>query len=137
MLRECHQAGHRIGNHTATHPRPTWTGFASAHRELAECQRAVTETTGAAPTLFRPPLGKWTLPLRLACRRHGLRPMNWTLDSCDWKVRSDADADRCADEMLAAVRLGDTLLLHDYHPWIGRILDVLLPELSGRSPAPV
>jgi hypothetical protein len=47
-------------------------------------------------------------------------------------VRSDVEADRCAAELLAAVRPGDTLLLHDTHPWIGRILDRLLPGLADR-----
>ena len=129
VLARCHHAGHAVGNHTATHPRPTWFGFAAAHRELAECQRAVTAITGAAPTLFRPPMGRWSAPLWVAAKRLGLRPIGWSLDSSDWKVRSDADADQCADELLAAVRPGDTLLLHDSHPWIGRLLDRLLPHL--------
>jgi peptidoglycan/xylan/chitin deacetylase (PgdA/CDA1 family) len=131
LLRRMHAAGHRIGNHTSSHPRPTWFGFRSAHRQLADCQRAVTAATGTPPALFRPPMGRWSPPLRLACRRHRLRPMTWTLDSGDWRVRSDADAERCGEELALAVRPGDVVLLHDYHPWVGRILDVLLPGLAN------
>jgi peptidoglycan/xylan/chitin deacetylase (PgdA/CDA1 family) len=126
LLRRMHAAGHRIGNHTFTHPPPTWTGFGETFDELDRCQRAVTAATGVVPTLFRPPMGKWTPPLRLAAWRHGLRPVGWTLDSGDWRVRSAADADRCGAELVRAVRPGDVVLLHDYHPWISRILDILL-----------
>lgn len=133
VVRRIHSSGHVVGNHTFTHPRPRWFGFRSAMDELAGCQRAVTEVIGVEPTVFRPPLGRWTLPLRWACRRLGLTPVGWTLDSGDWRVRSDADADQCAAELLAAVRPGDVILLHDYHPWIGGILDVLLPGLAARG----
>jgi peptidoglycan/xylan/chitin deacetylase (PgdA/CDA1 family) len=133
VVRRIHSTGHAVGNHTFTHPQPQWFGFRAAFDELAGCQQAVAEVIGERPTLFRPPLGRWTLPLRWACRRLGLTPMGWTLDSGDWRVRSADDAGQCAAELLAAVRLGDVVLLHDYHPWIGLILDVLLPELSARG----
>ena len=133
VVRRIHSTGHAVGNHTSTHPRPRWFGFRAAFDELAGCQRAVAAVTGVEPALFRPPLGRWTLPLRLACRRLGLTPTGWTLDSGDWRVRSDADAEQCAAELLAAVRPGDVILLHDYHPWIGTILDVLLPGLAARG----
>jgi peptidoglycan/xylan/chitin deacetylase (PgdA/CDA1 family) len=133
VIRRIHSTGHAVGNHTFTHPEPTWFGFRSTFDELAGCQRAVAAVTGEPPTLFRPPLGRWTLPLRLACRRLGLTAVGWSLDSGDWRVRSADNAGQCAAELLAAVRPGDVILLHDYHPWIVPILDVLLPELAARG----
>ncbi len=130
-LRRIHAAGHAVGNHTHTHPRPTLTGFAAAWREVRDCQRAVTDAIGTPPTLFRPPMGRWTPPLWAARTLAGLEPMGWTLDSGDWRVRSNADADECAAELLAAVRPGDVILLHDYHPWIERILKTVLPEVAN------
>ena len=133
VVRRTHAAGHTLGNHTFSHPRPNWFAFPSAVREIRECQRAVSEVTGTPPTLFRPPMGRWTPPLWAARTLAGLTPMGWTLDSGDWRVRSDADADTCAEELLAAVRPGDVLLLHDYHPWIERILRRVLPVLGERG----
>jgi peptidoglycan/xylan/chitin deacetylase (PgdA/CDA1 family) len=132
-VRRAHQAGYPIGNHTFSHPKPTWFGFREAYRQLEECQRAVSTVAGVRPTLFRPPMGKWTPPLRWASLRHGLRPMGWTLDSGDWRVRGPDDADRCGAELLRLVQPGDVILLHDYHPWIGRILNSVLPELATRG----
>jgi len=133
VVRRTHAAGHTLGNHTFSHPRPNWFAFPSAVREIRECQRAVSEVTGTPPTLFRPPMGRWTPPLWAARTLAGLTPMGWTLDSGDWRVRSDADADTCAEELLAAVRPGDVVLLHDYHPWIERILRRVLPHLGERG----
>lgn len=133
VMKRIHAAGHAIGNHTFTHPRPNWFNFRTALREIRECQRAVGEVTGTPPTLFRPPMGRWTPPLWAARTLCGLTPVGWALDSGDWRVRSDSDADDCAAELLAAVRPGDTILLHDYHPWIGRILRQVLPTLASRA----
>ena len=133
LARRMCEVGHPIGNHTHSHPRPTWFGFRAAHREISLCQQAVSEVTGESPTLFRPPMGRWTLPLRLATFRHRLRPVGWTLDSGDWRVRGNQDAEQCCDEVLDTVHPGDVILFHDYHPWIGRIVQRLLPGLSERG----
>lgn len=134
VVKRIHAAGHIIGNHTFSHPRPNWFNFPTALREIRECQHAVSDVTGTPPTLFRPPMGRWTPPLWMARTLAGLTPMGWTLDSGDWRVRSEADADTCAEELLAAVRPGDVVLLHDYHPWIERILRRVLPVLFPLSP---
>ena len=55
--------------------------------------------------------------------------MNWSLDSGDWRCRSEEDAATCAAEVLKLVRPGDVLLFHDDHRWICPILDVVLPGL--------
>lgn len=129
VVQRAYAAGHTLGNHTFTHPRPSWIGFPQAFREVRECQRVVAEAVGVPPAEFRPPMGRWTPPLWAARTLAGLKPAGWTLDSGDWRVRSDADADACAAELLAAVRPGDVILLHDYHPWIERILRAVLPVL--------
>jgi peptidoglycan/xylan/chitin deacetylase (PgdA/CDA1 family) len=123
--------GHTLGNHTYHHPQPSWVNFTSAYREVRECQRAVRAAAGVAPTHFRPPMGRCTPPLWAARTLAGIEPLGWTLDSGDWRVRSESDADTCADELLAAVRPGDVILLHDDHPWVERILRRVLPHLAA------
>ena len=127
-------AGHAVGNHTHTHPRFRLLSLAAPVWELARCRRRV---PGARA--FRPPYGRLTPGVWWAARRLGLEVVTWSVDSRDWECRSAADAEACARAVLAAVRPGDVVLLHDDRPWAGAILDVLLPGLAARGllePAP-
>ena len=125
LVERIEDAGHALGNHTYSHPDLGWLNFRQAHEEIARCQVLV-------PTakLFRPPYGKLTPGLRLAARRHGLRCLNWTLDSGDWRCRSAADARDCAHQVLELLQPGDIVLFHDNHRWIEPILEFVLPRLA-------
>jgi len=118
-------AGHLLGNHTFSHAVPRWRDGTTAFADVAHCQEHV-----PSARLFRPPLGKLSPALWLAARRHGLRCVNWSLDSGDWQCRSEADAAACAAEVVELVRPGDIVLLHDDHRWIVPILDRVLPALA-------
>lgn len=133
VVRRTAAAGHHIGNHTYTHPRFRWTAFERPFRELLRCQAVVSQACGQRPTAMRPPYGRVTPGLLTAAWRLGLLMYGWTLDSGDWQCRTVDDADTCAAEVLAAVQPGDTLLLHDTNPYLGRILDRVLPELDARG----
>jgi peptidoglycan/xylan/chitin deacetylase (PgdA/CDA1 family) len=120
-------AGHLLGNHTFAHETPRWGDITGARADVARCQEVVPEAT-----LFRPPLGRLTPGLWLAARGLGLRCVAWSLDSGDWRCRSAVDAARCAAQVADAIRPGDIVLFHDDHQWIGPILDVVLPSISGK-----
>lgn len=121
-------AGHVLGNHTFTHRRLAWRDAAGSLAEVERCQAVV---PGA--THFRPPFGRLTPGLWRAARRVGLAPAGWTLDATDWRCRTAEDAAACARRLLAAVRPGDVILLHDDHAGIVPLLDVLLPGLRERG----
>ena len=127
--------GHAVGNHTTTHP--AWgpaAGVAPILRELRGCQEAVRGVTGVSPRLVRPPLGRVPPGFLLAARRLSLDVLNWSLDSGDWRCRSDDDADVCAGETLRLLRPGDVVLLHD-GPAALAVLSQLLPVLAVPSPS--
>ncbi len=121
-------AGHALGNHTFTHAAGRWRDIVLSFADVRKCQAVV---PGAM--LFRPPLGRLTPGLWLAARRLKLRCVNWSLDSGDWRCRSEADARQCAKEVLELVRPGDIVLFHDDHRWIVPILDVVLPALAASN----
>jgi peptidoglycan/xylan/chitin deacetylase (PgdA/CDA1 family) len=128
LVRRIADTGHFLGNHTFSHEVPRWRDFASAHADVARCQELV-----PAARLFRPPLGRLTPGLWLAARRLKLMCVNWSLDSGDWRCRSESDAMTCAAEVLELIRPGDIVLFHDDHRWIGPILDVVLPGLADQK----
>jgi peptidoglycan/xylan/chitin deacetylase (PgdA/CDA1 family)/glycosyltransferase involved in cell wall biosynthesis len=119
--------GHTLGNHTFTHPRFGLFDFAKPLREIAHCQQLLSKAVS-----FRPPFGRMTPGVWLAAQQLGLPVVTWSLDSGDWKCRSESEAVACAHQMLELVRPGDVILLHDNRPWIGVILEVLVPGLVGR-----
>jgi peptidoglycan/xylan/chitin deacetylase (PgdA/CDA1 family) len=121
-------AGHVVGNHTFSHRRFGWWERSGPLDDVTRCQELL-----PAATWFRPPLGRLTPGLWRAARRHGLRVVNWSLDSNDWRCRGESDARACAAEVLASVRPGDIILFHDDRPWVAAILDVVLPELRERG----
>ncbi len=121
-------AGHVVGNHTFSHPRLPWRDTTLSLAELERCQRAVPQATH-----FRPPFGRLTPGLWRAARRLGLAPAGWSLDAHDWRCRTPADAEACARRLLAAVRPGDVILLHDDRPTVLPLLDELLPALRDRG----
>ena len=128
LVRRIAAAGHLLGNHTYSHEIPRWRDFTSAREDVAKCQELVPEAR-----LFRPPLGRLTPGLWLAARRLGLKCVNWSLDSGDWRCRSESDAMTCAREVLALARPGDIVLFHDNHRWIKLMLDVVLPGLAAQN----
>ena len=132
-LRQIQAAGHRIANHSLTHPRFGHVGYRTIRKEIRSCQHAVEDAIGVTPTLFRPPFGRITPGDLLAAKSTGLEIMNWSLDSGDWRCRDERDARRCAAETAALVRPRDILLFHDNHSWITTILDQLLPRLAAPS----
>jgi peptidoglycan/xylan/chitin deacetylase (PgdA/CDA1 family) len=121
-------AGHVVGNHTFTHPRLPWRDTARALVELVRCQHVVPQATH-----FRPPFGRLTPGLWRAARRLGLIPAGWSLDAHDWRCRTPADAEGCAHRLLAVVRPGDVILLHDDRQTVLPLLDELLPGLRDRG----
>jgi peptidoglycan/xylan/chitin deacetylase (PgdA/CDA1 family) len=121
-------AGHALGNHTLSHPRFGLLSLSAPRRELERCQELLPDAR-----VFRPPFGRLTPGVWLAARRLGLPVVTWSVDSGDWQCASEAEALSCARTVLGAVRPGDIVLLHDDRPWIGAILDVLLPGLAARG----
>lgn len=113
------QEGHAIGNHSWQHSR--WQNFWSAgrlEREIARGEEAIAAITGAAtPIPYRPPVGLKSGELGHAAWRRGLTLVAWSLHSRDTRLR---DAESIARRVLARVRGGDIVLMHDGHDLPGR-----------------
>ncbi len=140
-LRRALAAGCELGNHSADHdPWLMLRRRRRMRRSLADCQRAVA-ALGVRPLVFRPPAwvvnpGLWRVLLEqgLICvvaNRRGL-------DFGNRRLRG------LADRLLARVRGGDILALHDRRPaaaagverWLAEV-DRLLSGLAERGLRPV
>lgn len=126
LAREIAARGHRIENHTHTHPASFFFhGPARLTEEVARCQDAVASAVGRRPRYFRAPAGIRGPMLFPVLARHDLRLAAWTRRGFD-TVSSDPES--VLGRLARNLRAGDVLLLHDAAPSRGRravVLDVL------------
>jgi peptidoglycan/xylan/chitin deacetylase (PgdA/CDA1 family) len=111
LAAEITRRGHRVENHTWSHP---WS-FAlhlpgALAREVARAQEAVTRAAGSAPRLFRAPAGFRNPALEPVLAAAGLTLASWTRRGFD---TVDGRPERVANRLLSGLEAGDVLLLHD------------------------
>ena len=111
LVRRIVAAGHRVENHTLTHPRHFALLIGKPlRREVVDAQCILADAAGVAPDWFRAPMGFRGPPLEPVLARAGLGLASWTRRGYDT---------RCGDPVTILRRLlrntgpGDVLLLHD------------------------
>lgn len=129
LTSEIAERGHRVENHSFRHPLHFgFLGPRALAREVDATQRAISETTGRTPRLFRAPAGVRSPFLQPILARRGLLLCSWTRRGYD---AVSTDPRRVLERLCHGLRAGDTLLLHDgrAHSRSGRgnpaVLDVL------------
>ncbi|MEZ4448021.1 MAG: polysaccharide deacetylase family protein [Nannocystaceae bacterium] len=111
-LRRIVDRGHTLGNHSHTHP-AAWSwcmGQGRLGREVRECNEAIAAATGAAPSIFRPPVGIKSPALHPALRRLGMTLVNWTIRGFDGVAGFDPRVVR--DRILTRLRPGAIIVMH-------------------------
>jgi peptidoglycan/xylan/chitin deacetylase (PgdA/CDA1 family) len=109
IAREVVRRGHEVGNHSHTHPRFYFRKSGFIREELARAQRAIEDTTGVSPALYRAPFGVRWPGMREAQRRLNLLGVMWTVMGRDWKLDPEAIIRR----VLAKTSNGAIVCLHD------------------------
>jgi peptidoglycan-N-acetylglucosamine deacetylase len=88
IARAVHTAGHRIGNHTYSHPNLIFVSRARLRQELEDCRKAIEDAIGAPAPLFRPPFGGRRASVLRTARSLGLEPVMWSVTGYDWDAKS-------------------------------------------------
>ena len=80
LIREIHRRGHGIGNHSWSHPRAFFwcLGPIRTYREIAKCQKAVSNIIGVAPRYFRSPVGHYNVFVHPSLKHLGLQLVGWS-----------------------------------------------------------
>lgn len=111
LAAEIAAAGHAVAVHGQRHRNQLRLPPRAFADDLVRGIATIAAATGAAPSVYRPPLGVFS-PAGLAIvRRHGLRALLWSRWGHDWRAR--ATPQTIATEVSAGLRGGDVLLLHD------------------------
>ena len=130
--------GHRVENHTQTHPHLFACYPAPAlRREILDAQESIVRASGHTPRLFRAPAGLRNPLLDWPLHRAGLRLVSWTRRGFD---ALETNPRRIARRLLTGLAAGDILLLHDGsavrrrggNPVVLEVLPRLLDEIAAR-----
>ena len=128
-------AGHRLGNHSVSHPAFTTLSDAALRDEVLGAEASI-RAAGADPRpLFRFPLGDRDARTIAAVNDLGYLPVRWTVDTLGWQGTSGGmTADAVCDRIVAALQPGEIVLMHvGSHPDDGSTLDSdALPEVIAQ-----
>lgn len=125
--------GHRLGNHTWSHPSLAGRSRGFVEDQLLRAQRAVADAAGVRPTCMRPPYGASDGNVVRTSEELGLRVVRWSVDPFDWRDRGPGTI---AAAVLADTGPGSIVLLHDGPQDRGQTvaaLATILAELSDRG----
>jgi len=111
IIRNIHQQGHIIGNHSYSHH--FWFDFFSSKRMLADLKQMDESLQGAVPLqprLFRPPYGVTTPGMKRVMKEGNYIPVGWNIRSMDTVIK---DEKKLFNKVISALKPGAIVLFHD------------------------
>lgn len=124
--------GHDLGNHSATHPDMTTLSKDAKREQIMKVHNAVKDLTGYEMELFRPPSGAYDNEVIRTCYELGYYPVQWSVDSLDWK---DYDAATIISNVCnhKALGNGSIILCHNGAKHTAEALDEILTNLKNQG----
>jgi peptidoglycan/xylan/chitin deacetylase (PgdA/CDA1 family) len=126
VVRALVAAGHRVGNHTFSHPFLTRLTDAQIGQELdlTEQRYRAIVAGGSTRPCFRAPNGAIDRRVHAVVAARGYRQVDWTVSSMDW---SGASADRIVRNVLGGLHDGALISFHTQEPATIVALRTVLP----------
>lgn len=122
--------GHEMGTHSRTHPYMSTLSKEQIMDELSTSRAAIEEITKKKVTLFRPPYGDYNNLLVDTCNEMGLYPIQWDVDSLDWKNLS---ATEIAMRIINSAKNGSIILCHNNGLHTAKALPLIFSTLKNRG----
>lgn len=126
IVRRIVAGGHRLGNHSWSHPDFDGIGAAARREEIERTDRLLHGFDGLERHDFRPPRGAAPPSLLLDCLLRGPRLAYWSYDSLDYSHRDPEEL--VANAVRDPVRPGDVILMHDDSAHSRVMLEALVPR---------
>ncbi len=129
-LKKVSDAGHEIGTHSSTHSYMSRLSESEIRGELKSSVSAITAVTGKSVELFRPPYGDYDDLLIDTSNAMGLYPIQWDVDSLDWKDLSSSDI---AERVISRVKSGSIILCHNNGLHTAEALPIIIDTLRAKG----
>ena len=132
MLKEIHEMGFAIGNHTKTHVNLQQVSEEEQEEEILFVSNEIEEVIGERPLYFRAPFGLNTDFSKDLVHNDGMLLMNWSY-GFDWE-KQYMNPDALADIMVNTEYLSDgaNLLMHD-REWTADALKDIVEGLRAKG----
>jgi polysaccharide deacetylase family sporulation protein PdaB len=130
QVKEIYNRGHEIGNHSATHPNMSTLSREQIIEEINSTGQAIFELTQEEPILFRPPFGDYNDLLIQTCRELGYYPIQWDIDSLDWK---ELGVQSVVDTVTRNVESGSIVLFHNNAKYTKEYLPIVIERLLEKG----
>lgn len=124
IVKQVHEAGHEIGNHSWNHPQLTILKPASILEQIDKTDEAIEAITGFAPILVRPPYGD--VNQKVIDTVPGIL-INWSIDTADWR---DRDADMIMQQVEDKIDEGSIILMHDTYATTAEAVELILAKYT-------
>lgn len=126
------EAGHDLGNHSENHKQMSQLSAEGCKEEIMKPHEKVKALTGKDMILFRPPFGDYNDTLIQVCRENNYYPIQWDVDSLDWK---DYDAATIIRRVTEHKNLGNgsIILCHNGGKHTAEALDEMLTTLKQKG----
>jgi len=120
LAREIVRRGHELGNHTLSHPHPTFwcAGPKRTRREIEGGSKSIEEITGVKPRWFRAPVGHRNLFTHPIAGELGMEVVAWERRGYD---AVETDVKKILRRILP-VAPGDIVLVHESTPVAAEVL---------------
>ncbi len=125
-------SGHDLGNHSENHKHMSQLSAEDCKEELMKPHEKVKKLTGKDMILFRPPYGDYNDTLIQVCHENQYYPIQWDVDSLDWK---DYDAATIIKKITENKHLGNgsIILCHNGGKHTAEALDELITKLKQKG----
>jgi polysaccharide deacetylase family sporulation protein PdaB len=123
-------AGHEVMSHSNHHDHYNALSADQIAADLKAANDRICAVTGVAPTLIRCPYGEYDDHVIRAVRAFGMEPIQWDVDSLDWKGIS---ASEITERVTARVQPGSIVLFHNAAKHTPEALPAILETLIARG----
>lgn len=131
-VKKIYEAGHDLGNHSQNHKYMSKLSDEEKTQELMSVHQRVKELTGYDMFLFRPPYGDYDSAVVTNARQNGYYPIQWNIDSLDWK---DYGAEDIIKKITENKNLsnGSIILCHNGAKYTKDALDAVITTLQDKG----
>ena len=124
------ESGNELMNHSNAHDHYNSMTADQIIADVNTCSDKIEAVTGVRPTLFRPPYGEYDDHVISTVRGMGIQPIQWDVDSLDWK---DYDAATITQRVTEKVGPGSIVLFHNAALHTPEALPGILEYLLGQG----